>query len=177
MKHVNITILMGNVGNDPKMGNGVARFRLATNRKWRDKEGNQKESTTWTTCVAFGKLSEIVERYVKRGSPVHIVGYAESREYEKDGQKREAYEIIVEDLSLLPSSNESGSSQDRGDSRNQPSSNNQRSSGGGQQSDRQQSNQRPSNNQQSNQQSNSQPSQAPQQGGGGNADDFDDYPL
>ncbi|OJY94448.1 MAG: hypothetical protein BGP25_05510 [Lysobacterales bacterium 63-13] len=109
MKHVNKAILLGNVGSDPKIGNGVARFRLATNRVWRDKDGVKQERTTWTTCVAFGKLADIVGDYVKKGAAVHVIGYADTREYEKDGQKREAYEVIIEDLSLVSSPGASSS--------------------------------------------------------------------
>lgn len=115
MKHVNMVTLLGNVGADPKMGNGVARFRLATNRSWKDKDGEKKEKTTWTTCVAFGKLGEIVEKYVRKGAAVHIIGYGESREYEKDGIKREAYEIIINDLVLLSKPENDSVSQNRSD--------------------------------------------------------------
>ena len=157
-KHVNMLILLGNVGADPKIGNGVVRFRLATNRSWKDRDGVKQERTTWTTCVAFGKLGDIVGKYVQKGSLVHVRGYTESREYEKDGIKREAYEMILEDLVLLSKAENESSTPNRSqDSRNQTPANN-----------------RPS--------SNRSDSSAPQQGGGssdGGFDDsgFDDYPL
>lgn len=151
MKHVNKAILLGNVGADPRIGNGVARFRLATNRTWKDRDGQPKERTTWTTCVAFGKLAEIVEKYVAKGQPVHVIGYAESRPYEKDGVQREAYEIIIEDLVLLPTSESGERSHDRPEHQDRR---NVRSSAS---SNRQEP--------------------APTQGGGFADDDFDNYPL
>jgi single-strand DNA-binding protein len=138
MKHVNLIVLLGNVGADPKKGNGVARFRLATNRTWKGTNGEKQERTTWTTCVAFGKLADIVAAYVVKGSTVHVKGYTESREYEKEGAKREAYEVIIEDLVLIskPQDDSSTGTQNRsssqtGYSRQSPPQNNARSSGQG----------------------------------------------
>lgn len=159
MKHVNKAILLGNVGADPKIGNGVARIRLATNRVWKDKEGVKQERTPWTTCVAFGKLADIVQNYVVKGQALHIMGYGDSREYEKEGVKREAYEIIIEDLVLLtkPGESNGNSNTSNRDSRN--------SSGPSRNTSNSTSNNRPSS------------APAPASSGGFDDDDFADYPV
>ena len=57
--------------------------------------------TTWHRCVAFGKQAETIAKYVKKGDPLYIRGRYESREYEKDGEKRTMFEVAVEEFKFM----------------------------------------------------------------------------
>lgn len=105
MKSINKVTLIGAVGQDPETrftaaGLTIASFSLATSEKRKDKE----EVTQWHNCVAFGKLAEIVQQYVVKGSKLYLDGAIQYQTYEKDGEKRYATKIIVNDLSMLSSS-------------------------------------------------------------------------
>src|SRR5215471_15613995 len=71
-KSVNKVILVGNLGKDPEVkytpsGMAVARFTLATNDRFKDKEGNWQDKTEWHNLVAFQRTAEIVGEYLKKG--------------------------------------------------------------------------------------------------------------
>lgn len=101
--------LYGNVGQEPEIktfdnGNKVAKFSLATTEKFRDSKGEMTEETTWHNLVVWGKQSEIVEKYVKKGERLIVEGRLTNRSYEaKDGSKRYITEIIVNDFLLAGS--------------------------------------------------------------------------
>ena len=89
---VNKIILVGNVGQDPDTrylpdGTAVTQLSIATNNKWKDKSGQQKEKTEWHRVKFFGKQAEIINEHVKKGSQMYIEGRMEYGEYEKDGHK------------------------------------------------------------------------------------------
>jgi single-strand DNA-binding protein len=100
-------IICGNLGRDPDMrhlpsGDAVASFSIAVSERWRDKSsGETKEQTTWFRCGAFGKTAEIVEKFCKKGSSVLVDGRMVARQYEKDGVKRESWEVRVDSLKLM----------------------------------------------------------------------------
>jgi single-strand DNA-binding protein len=102
MKSINRVTLIGAVGQDPETrfsaaGMAIASFSLATSEKRKDKE----EVTQWHSCVAFGKLAEIVQQYVTKGSKLYLDGAIQYQTYEKDGEKRYATKIVVNDISML----------------------------------------------------------------------------
>jgi len=104
MKSINKVILVGAVGQDPEVrftaaGLCVASFSLATSEKRKDKE----QITQWHNCVAFGKLGEIVQQYIVKGSKLYLEGTISYQQYEKEGEKRYATKIIVNDVSMLSS--------------------------------------------------------------------------
>ena len=111
---VNKVILVGSAGQDPESralpsGGVVVNFSLATSETWKDKTtGERKESTEWHKLVVFGKLAEIVEQYVKKGSKLYIEGSLKTRAWEQDGVKRYATEIVVSELQMLDSKPSSG---------------------------------------------------------------------
>jgi single-strand DNA-binding protein len=114
-KSVNKVILLGNVGKDPEIrstpgGTKVASFGLATTERQKDASGNWIDRTEWHNLVAFNKLADIVESYVKKGSKLFIEGRLVTRNWEDKDTKKKVYrtEIIVNDLSLL-SGREEGS--------------------------------------------------------------------
>jgi single-strand DNA-binding protein len=108
MSSVNKVIIVGNVGKDPEIrhldgGVTVASFTMATSEKWKDKNGNQQESTEWHNMVVWGKLAEIVEKYIKKGSKLYVEGKIQTRSWEKEGVKKYVTEIKVNELTMLDS--------------------------------------------------------------------------
>ncbi len=99
---VNKVILVGTCGQDPEVrylpnGNAVTNLSLATSEQWTDKQTGQKvERTEWHRVSMFGKVAEIAGEYLRKGSQVYIDGKLQTREWEKDGIKRYATEIIVD---------------------------------------------------------------------------------
>lgn len=110
-KGFNKVILMGNLTRDVEMrttasGQSVANFSLAVTRSWRGHDGQQQDQTSFINCVAWGKPGEIIAQYVKKGSPLLVSGRLDQRSYEdKDGNKRSAIEVVVEDFNFVGSGN------------------------------------------------------------------------
>jgi single-strand DNA-binding protein len=107
-KSVNKVILIGNLGKDPEVkytpgGMPIAHFTLATNERFKDKEGNWQDRTEWHNLVAFQRTAEIVGEYLKKGRTVYIEGSLRTNSWDdkESGQKKYRTEIIVNDLVLL----------------------------------------------------------------------------
>src|SRR5277367_6797208 len=103
---INKVALLGNVGKDPEIrsfqnGGKVANFTLATSESWKDKAtGEKKSKTEWHNIVVQNeKLVEIVAKYVKKGSKVHVEGKLETRKYTKDGSDRYIAEVVLYPIS------------------------------------------------------------------------------
>ena len=123
---VNKVILLGNVGSDPELkyttnGAGVSNFSIATNETWMDKNTNERqERTEWHRIVAWGRLAEICNQYLKKGSKVYIEGRLQTRSWEgQDGQKRYTTEIVAGEMQMLDSREDMGGGNYGGD-RQQP---------------------------------------------------------
>jgi len=107
MASVNKVILLGRLGQDPELkytqaGKAVAKFSLATDETWKDKQGEKQQKTTWHTVIAWEKLAEIIGQYVKKGSQVYIEGKIQVRNYEtNEGEKRYVTEIVANNLVML----------------------------------------------------------------------------
>lgn len=101
---VNKAILVGNIGQEPEIrytgaGDAVANFSVATSETWKDKNtGEKKEHTEWHRCVCFGKTAEYIGEYLHKGNKVYIEGNIKTRSYDKDGEKRYATEIKVNQI-------------------------------------------------------------------------------
>lgn len=108
-KGFNKTILMGNLTRDVEMrttpsGQSVANFSLAVSRSWKNQSGETQEQTSFINCVAWGKAGEIIAQYIKKGDPLLVSGRLDQRSYEdKDGNKRQAVEVNVEDFNFIGS--------------------------------------------------------------------------
>lgn len=106
-KGFNKVILMGNLTRDVEIrttpnGQSVANFSLAVSRSWRGQDGQTQEQTSFINCVAWGKPGEVIAQYVKKGSPLLVSGRLDQRSYDdKDGNKRTAVEVIVEDFNFV----------------------------------------------------------------------------
>lgn len=117
MASVNKVILVGNVGKDPEVrymtsGDAIANFTLATTDRYKDKaSGEMQESTEWHRCSAFGRLAEIVNEYVKKGSPLVIEGSLRTRKWkDQAGVERYTTEIRVAEMQLLGGRSSDGES-------------------------------------------------------------------
>ena len=100
--------IIGHLGRDPEVrympnGDAVASFSIATTEKWKDKQtGEFKEQTEWHRISAFGKLAEIVERFLQKGSLVYVSGKIVTRKYtDKDGVEKYTTEIRANEMKML----------------------------------------------------------------------------
>jgi len=115
-KGINKVIVIGNVGKDPEIhntasGNVVATFSLAVNEKWKDSNGEMQEQTEWVRCVAFNKLGEVVQNWIKKGQQLYVEGKMSTRKWQgQDGQDRYTTEVIVKELQMLGRREEGGQS-------------------------------------------------------------------
>jgi single-strand DNA-binding protein len=101
--------LIGNLGNAPEVkttesGKKLARFSVATNESYRNASGEKVTETTWHNLVAWGKVADIAEKYLNKGSEVAIEGKLINRSYtDKDGNKKYITEVQVNELLMLGS--------------------------------------------------------------------------
>ncbi|HEY0948461.1 MAG TPA: single-stranded DNA-binding protein [Candidatus Paceibacterota bacterium] len=99
--YLNKVLLYGNLTRDPELkalpsGQQVASFGLATNRSFKNREGQQQEQTEFHNIVAFGRTAEVMGQYLKKGRPIYIEGRIQTRSWDKDGAKQYRTEIIVD---------------------------------------------------------------------------------
>ncbi len=113
---INKVILIGRLGSDPEVrytpsGAAVANFNVATNRGYKDKEGNWKDETDWHRVVVWNRTAEFCKEYVKKGYRVYVEGRLQTRSWEdQSGQKRFTTEVVALDVQLLESQQQSGAS-------------------------------------------------------------------
>ncbi len=99
--------LIGNLGNNPEIrtldgGKKMARFSVATNETYRTAKGEKVTETQWHNLIAWGKVAEIAEQFLSKGSEVAIEGKLINSNYtDKDGIKRYVTEIQVNEVLLL----------------------------------------------------------------------------
>jgi single-strand DNA-binding protein len=99
--------LIGNLGNAPEVkttesGKKLARFSVATNESYRNAKGEKVTETTWHNLVAWGKVADIAEKYLSKGSEIAIEGKLINRSYtDKDGNKKYITEVQVNELLML----------------------------------------------------------------------------
>lgn len=100
---INKVILIGNLGKDPEVrsmpnGDKVANITLATSENWKDKNtGEKKERTEWHRVVIFGKLAEIAEKYLTKGSKVYVCGQLQTRKWkDQSGSDKYTTEVVLQ---------------------------------------------------------------------------------
>ncbi len=99
--------LIGNLGQEPEIvnlesGKKLVKFSIATNDQYYNKQGDKITDTQWHNIVAWGKIADIVDKYVNKGQEVAIQGKLTSRSYEdKEGQKRYITEVVCNELLML----------------------------------------------------------------------------
>lgn len=106
--NLNKVFLIGNLTRDPELktlpsGSSVASFGVATNRVWRNQQGERQEEVQFHNVVVFGKQAETVSQYLKKGSSALIEGRLQTRNWEaQDGSKRTKTEIVAERVQFGP---------------------------------------------------------------------------
>jgi len=106
-RSLNKVMLIGNVGSEPEVrmtpsGAKVAKVSLATNRVYQDRTGQQQERTDWHRLTFFGKLSDIVEQWVKKGDRLFVEGRIEYSQTQDDqGGTRYWTDVVVNDMVML----------------------------------------------------------------------------
>jgi len=120
---LNKVMLIGNLGADPETrftqdGTCVCNVRMATTEKFKSRDGNPQERTEWHRVVMWGRLGEIANQYLKKGSRVYIEGKIETRKWQdKGGQDRYTTEIRANEMKMLgggSGSNQGGGSSQQG---------------------------------------------------------------
>ena len=109
-KDLNKVMVIGRLGKDPEtrytpQGSEITKFGVASSRRWRTAEGEDREDTEWFNVVAWNKLGEICAQYLQKGSRVYIEGRLQTHSWEDQatGQKRYMTEVIANDLIMLDS--------------------------------------------------------------------------
>ena len=126
--------IIGNLGRDPEMrftqgGTPVTNFSVAVSRSWQSREGEMREETEWFRVVAWTRLAEIANEYLRRGSKVYVEGRLATRTWQdREGNERTTTELVAQEMIMLGGREEGGGYDDQRGSEY---------SGGGSQSNRQ----------------------------------------
>lgn len=117
MRSLNKVLLIGNLTRDPETrstpnGQSVANFGLATNRVWQDRQtGEKKEAVEFHNLVAWGKLADMCNQYLHKGSRVYVEGRLQTRSWDDpSGVKKYRTEIILDSMIMLDRASADGSS-------------------------------------------------------------------
>jgi len=99
--YLNKVLLIGNLTRDPELkslpsGVQVTNFSLATNRVWKDKDGQKQEDVEFHNVVVFGRQAETSAQYLRKGASVLVEGRLQTRSWESEGQKKYRTEIIAD---------------------------------------------------------------------------------
>jgi single-strand DNA-binding protein len=102
---MNSVSLCGYVGQDPELrhtnsGQAVLKIRLSTRERFKSKSGEWQDATEWHDVVMWGKRGETLERMIRRGSCIAVLGSLRTRSWEKDGVKRYSTEVVAKDITL-----------------------------------------------------------------------------
>lgn len=122
MSSLNKAMIIGRLGSDPDVrytqsNTAVATMSVATTERYKDRNGELQENTEWHRVVAWSRLAEICQQYLKKGSLVYFEGPIQTREWEdKDGQKRYTTEIKALSMQMLDSKGDSGGSSPKSNS-------------------------------------------------------------
>ena len=110
MPYLNKVQLIGNLGKDPEIrvnqasGKKVVSFSLATSRRYRDNNGEQKEDTQWHNIVGWGKVADVVEQLgIRKGTSLYVEGRLANRSWtdQASGQKRYVTEVALDTFQIL----------------------------------------------------------------------------
>lgn len=120
-RSLNKVLLIGNLTRDPEMrytnsGTPVVTFGMATNKSWKDAEGETKELAEFHNLVAWNKMAEICQQLLAKGMKIYIEGSLSTRSWEaEDGSTKYKTEIRVEDMILLDSKGKQGTGGEDGE--------------------------------------------------------------
>lgn len=111
--YLNKVLIYGNLTRDPELkslpsGMQVASFALATNRVYKDRDGNRQEATDFHNIVVFGRQAETSAQYLKKGAGAFVEGRLQTRSWDKDGQKQYRTEVVADRVQFGPRGGERG---------------------------------------------------------------------
>ena len=104
---MNKIIVIGNLGSDPEMrytasGQSVTSFSIASNRRYRTSDGEQREETEWFRVSAFGRLADVCNQYLTKGQQVYVEGRLKGSSFTgRDGQPRYSLDISLSEMQML----------------------------------------------------------------------------
>ena len=106
MPALNRVQLIGNLGKDPEVrytptGTKVCTFSMAVNRRWKGRDGTAKEATDWFNIEVWGKLGEVCQQYLHKGSLAFIEGRLQTDRYEHEGETRYFTKVIARSMQML----------------------------------------------------------------------------
>ena len=117
---LNKVLLIGNVGQPPELrstasGQSVMTIRMATNERYKNKDGEWTDRTEWHSVVVWGKRAEGLSKILQKGTHIYIEGKLQTRSWEdKDGNKRYTTEIVAREVLLLGRKNDTGNGRSDG---------------------------------------------------------------
>ena len=112
--------IIGNLGRDPEMrftqgGTPVTNFSVAVSRSWQSRDGELREETEWFRVVAWTRLAEIANEYLRRGSKVYVEGRLATRTWQdREGNERTTTELVAQEMIMLSGRDEGGQRSDYG---------------------------------------------------------------
>jgi len=106
MPALNRVQLIGNLGKDPEVrytptGTKVCTFSMAVNRRWKGRDGTAKEATDWFNIEVWGKMGEVCQQYLRKGSLAFIEGRLQTDRYEHEGETRYFTKVIARSMQML----------------------------------------------------------------------------
>jgi single-strand DNA-binding protein len=106
MPALNKVQLIGNLGKDPEIrytptGSKVCTFSMAVNRRWKGRDGSVKEAADWFNVEVWGKLGEVCQQYLHKGSLVFLEGRLQTDRYEHEGETRYFTKVVARGMQML----------------------------------------------------------------------------
>jgi single-strand DNA-binding protein len=106
MPALNRVQLIGRLGRDPESkftptGKKVAHFSVAISNRWKDREGEMRESTEWVNVEAWERLGETCQQYLRKGSLVYVEGRLKTDKYETEGETRYFTKVVAQMVQFL----------------------------------------------------------------------------
>src|SRR5215208_4181641 len=106
MPALNRVQLIGRLGKDPESkhtptGKKVAHFSVAVSNRWKTREGETKESTEWINVEAWGRLGEVSQEYLRKGSLVYVEGRLKTDKYEDKGETKYFTKVVAQMVQFL----------------------------------------------------------------------------
>lgn len=114
MASYNRIVLMGNLTRDPQLSftpanTAICKFGLATNRKWKDRDGNMKEDVCFVDCTVFGRGAETFNQYMSKGRSVLVEGRLQLDQWTSpEGDKRSKHVVIVDNFTFVGGGRDGG---------------------------------------------------------------------
>jgi single-strand DNA-binding protein len=113
MKGLNKVQLIGNLGKDPEIrytpeGKQVAKFSMAANRTFKNKEGESIDDTQWFNIEAWSGLAKVIEDHLTQGDRIYIEGRLKTESYEKDGETKYFTKVVAQEMVMLGSFSSNG---------------------------------------------------------------------